>query len=97
MNELDTAPDLIAYLSEKERAISQNVFQTIAGEEDLLAFYMMGMDSSFRSRLEVPASLKKDFPSMTIGEDFWQEYSISKERKGLKRGNRISYFGDEVN
>lgn len=96
LKDLDTAPDLIAYLSEKEHAIGQKVFQTIAGEEDLLAFYMMGMDSSFRSRLEIPAPLKEDFPSMTLGEDFWKEYSISSERKALKEANRISYFWDEL-
>jgi hypothetical protein len=96
MNELDTAPDLIAYLSEKERAISQKIFQSIAGEEDLLGYYMMNMDSSLQSRFEIADYLREHFSSMNLGEGIWKEYIVSRERKALKDSKQISNFWDEL-
>ena len=44
LSELDTFHDFVNYITEKERAIENNIFISYCGEEDLLAHYLMNFD-----------------------------------------------------
>jgi hypothetical protein len=93
--ELDTAYDLISYLSAKEHAIRNDDIQLIAGEEDLPGFYLLsgGLIDSDKLRIKNP-EMAKEFKAFSLAEGFWQEYLASPERAALKEANETSYFWD---
>lgn len=93
--ELDTTHDFVTYLSAKEDAIRSNKFYFVAGEEDLIALYLMN------EGLLRPNPFDTDDPELAkhrlgIHEGLWLDYVISLERRMLKEANQASYFWDDL-
>lgn len=95
--ELDTTHDFVTYLSTKEDAIRSNKFNFVAGEEDLIAFYLLvdGLVRSDPFDTDNP-ELAKQYDRIELHEGFWLDYVASPERKILKEANQVSYFWDDL-
>ena len=97
LNTLDTAPDLIRYLSEKERFVSSSWFNTASGEEDLLAFYMQSWnesgDLSFDTTSYPPPHTQ---PGLIIPEGLWIDLTASITWRTLQEWRKPSYFWDKI-
>lgn len=97
LGELDTASDLIKYLSDKESAIRSGRIAAVPGEEDLIAFYMRQRGLMEENPFGIPHRAKlAGYQSISLIEGFWQDYLSSPERDAIKQANRISYFWDKL-
>lgn len=93
LEELDTVPDLVAYLSCKEAFMSSaGVAITVAGEEDLLARYMCTMKDGNHSLPDIP----DDTSYLTIVEGDWEFYSTSPQRAAKVKADTQSYMWDAL-
>ncbi|MDD3940728.1 MAG: hypothetical protein PHQ01_04125 [Candidatus Pacebacteria bacterium] len=91
LNELDTAPDFIKYLEEKEKFLTSGKTISYTGEEELLAFYLQ-----HKNNLE---NESKDFlnPNMLFFDEGSWEIFNKNPRKILHRTkNQISYLWDGI-
>lgn len=94
LEELDTVPDLVAYLVAKEAFLQQpGVLLTVAGEEELLVRYMT---TPLRDGQHV-------FPEIPTGVDYaafpegdWKVYSVSPQRAAKKQADAQSYAWDDL-
>lgn len=81
LQELDTAPDFIKYLKDKEEAVRKLRFRVIPGEEDLLGSYLLQagplQPNPFK---ELDSSVSKDFSIIQMAEDGWAEYVIREHQ-----------------
>ena len=76
LEELDTVPDLVDYLSCKERYFGANgVFMHVAGEEELLAQYMCTMENGRHALPNVPPGTG----SVALLEGDWRFYRSSPQ------------------
>jgi hypothetical protein len=93
LEELDTVPDLVAYLECKEAYLSKpDVYVTAAGEEQLLARYMCTTE---RGKHTLPAL--PDGPlSLAVLEGDWEFYSVSPQRAAKKAADAPSYMWDKL-
>ncbi len=92
--ELDTFGDFIAYLDEKEAAVSQLDTMSYCGEEDLLAHYLSNFDEPtkrYRIGLADPG-----FNWLHIAEGNWQGFCQSKPYLRRKEANQVSYLWDRL-
>lgn len=93
LEELDTLPDIIQYLKEKERYLSKpGVVFSVPGEEELVARFMLTVKAG-----------KHGFPALPAGFDFvgmpesdWSFYIRSPQRKSKKDADAISYLWDSL-
>jgi len=93
LEELDTVPDLIDYLTCKERYFGANgVFMHISGEEDLLAQYMCTMEGDRHTLPEVPPGTG----SVALLEGDWDFYSSSPQRAAKRKADQGSYMWDAL-
>lgn len=83
LKELDTVVDLTRYLEAKEELVMNGAVLQVAGEENLLAFYL------HRGR-----SFPGGADSLIIGDDVWSELSRKPEWKARKDADRDSYVWD---
>lgn len=97
LEELDTAPDFIKYLRDKERAVRHQRFKLIPGEEHFLGSYMLHagpiLDKPFD---ELVARIPDHIDVVQLAEDGWAEYVNSGARSTRQELNRSSYFWDEL-
>lgn len=95
LSELNTISDFITYLAEKERVILSGEILCAAGEEELLAHYLMGQENikSFGAM-----TLPKDAISSCamLGEGLWDGYRQSYKYKIRSLIARESLFWDEL-
>lgn len=97
LRELDTIVDFLNYLNEKEKAISNNIIASAAGEEDLLGYYSMINDNKGNGIIDFPSNeMKEKFGSITIGEGAWDLYSKSEQYKVFKTYTKDSYLWDNL-
>jgi len=92
LSELDTFHDFVNYVTEKERAIENNIFISYCGEEDLLAYYLMNFDEKEKKHYIG----RKDCVGLTIAEGTWNEFINSPAYRVKQECNKISYFWDEL-
>lgn len=93
LQELDTLPDLVTYLAKKETYLGQQgVVFSVPGEEDLLARYMLTMDSEEHAFPKVPEGV--DFMGLPEGE--WADYVKSPQRAAKRDADLGSYMWDAV-
>jgi len=93
LSELDTIPDLIAYLECKEAYFSQPwVNITAAGEEQLLARYMCTMKDGKHTLPAIPQGTA--FVALVEGD--WEFYSVSPQRAAKKAADALSYMWDQL-
>ncbi len=87
---VDTAPDLAQYFERKEQFVQEGKLQFVAGEEDLLAYYLQRADEDGKHYFEVPESVDAVF----IHEGHWERFSEGPDRKAQVDADRISYGWD---
>lgn len=93
LDELDTVPDLIDYLTCKENYLGANgVFMHIAGEEDLLAQYMCTIEEGRHALPKVPIGTD----SISLLEGDWKFYSSSPQRAAKREADQASYMWDAL-
>ena len=93
LEELDTVPDLVDYLSCKERYfVANGVFMHVAGEEELLAQYMCTMENGRHALSKLPPSAG----AVTILEGDWRFYRSSPQRAAKREADQGSYMWDEL-
>lgn len=89
---LDTINDFVSYLERKENLIRSNTAVFAAGEEDLLAFYLMHMNEED----EHDFAIEGDFRGIFLEEGFWEDFCNRPERKEQLIQNKISYLWDDL-
>ena len=92
LSELDTFHDFMHYIVEKERVITNSIFLSYAGEEDLLANYIMNFDEVNKKHF---ISDKKN-SGLVIQEGIWNDFIKTPAYKRMKEENKISYFWDDL-
>jgi len=91
LEELDTVPDLVNYLSCKESFISTpGVIVSIPGEEELLAKYIATMKGGQHGLPNIPRGMK--FAALPEGD--WVAYRHSPQRAAKQDADKISYLWD---
>lgn len=92
--ELDTFPDLVAFIEEKERIIQRYGLLSYCGEEDLLAHYLANFDQESQSyRIGVN---ENSVDCIAICEGDWREFVASGLQQRRRQANQISYLWDEI-
>ena len=93
LEELDTVPDLVAYLECKEAYFgTRGVFMHVAGEEELLAQYMCTMDDGKHALPKVPAGAG----GVSLLEGDWKFYRTSPQRAAKREADAGSYMWDSL-
>lgn len=92
MSTLDTVTDFVSYLMKKERFITSGKALFVAGEEELLAFYLKATNSDGEHDFIVPA----DTDGLSIEEGMWEEYLSSSERRSQVKADEVSYLWDRL-
>jgi hypothetical protein len=94
LQELDTVPDLVAYLACKEAYLCrEEVLVTAAGEEDLLAQYMCHTDEDGKHMLpKVPPGTG----GLALLEGDWDFYKVSPQRAAKREADSGSYMWDAL-
>lgn len=91
LDELDTVPDLVAYLRAKEALLQQRGRSFfITREEELLAYYLTNLIGDEHAFLQFPA----DADSVSLIEGGWLAYKSSVQREAKKKADSISYAWD---
>lgn len=75
LGELDTTPDFIHYLTEKEKAVRERGLISAMGEEEILAFYLLQSKNTGFGSLKLPAT--KPSVGKMIPEQYWAHYQQS--------------------
>lgn len=93
LEELDTVPDLVDYLSCKEQFFGANgVLMDIPGEEELLAHYMCTMKDGRHALPRAPAGAN----TFSLFEGDWQVYRSSPQRAAKREADKGSYMWDAL-
>lgn len=93
LEELDTVPDLVAYLASKEAFLSKpGVSFWIPGEEEILARYMATMRDGQHALPEIPG----DATHVKFPEGDWEVYSKSAQRAAKREADKVSYLWDSI-
>jgi len=94
LGELDTIKDFADYLDAKARAISSLDMLSYCGEEDLLAHYLLNLDSV--NKKHYIGTTDPDVNAVMIGEGEWRDFIALPQYEETKRANRQSYLWDEI-
>ena len=93
LEELDTVPDLVAYLACKETFITKpGVLVSIPGEEEILARYMATMRDGQHALPEIP----REMAYAALPEGDWETYAKSAQRAAKRDADKISYLWDSL-
>jgi hypothetical protein len=93
LEELDTVPDLVAYLDCKEKFLQPpKVTICIPGEEELLARYMTTMRDDQHALPTIPDGTT----FVMLPEGDWLSYSTSEQRAVKRSADRDSYMWDDL-
>ncbi len=91
MRMLDTVNDFVSYLKKKESAISAGNLIGAAGEEELLARYLVNLNSQGEHDFLLPEGAR-----VFMGEGFWRDFEGHPQRLAQVKANRISYSWDAL-
>jgi hypothetical protein len=92
MKTADTISDFIQYLKKKEEFLLSGRHIMIAGEEELLAYYLKNVDKDGNHCFPFP----DDANAILIDEGFWEEFMQHKDRIGQIESNELSYVWDRL-
>jgi hypothetical protein len=93
LEELDTVPDLVNYLSCKEAFVGKSgVMVSIPGEEELLARYMATLRDGQHALPEIP----DDRSYAALPEGDWETYANSAQRAAKREADKVSYLWDSL-
>jgi hypothetical protein len=90
LTQLDTITDFVQYLSKKEELLRSRTHMRAAGEEELLARYLMQLNQAQEHDFNVPS----DCNSIVITEGLWQQFLESPQRASMMAANKKSYAWD---
>ncbi len=93
---IDTITDFVMYLSKKERFIEKGPIVSATGEEDLLAFYLVGLDENDEHDFIVPTDIPTDIDFIMIDESHWEDFKQNPQRLAQLQANQISYAWDAL-
>lgn len=97
LRELDTAPDFIEYLLERERLLTPSRLILAQGEEDLLGMYMQTMDETESRHLFYPSTPGSDGPDMMYVEDgIYDHLQKNAVYRRKKKADEVSYAWDQL-
>ncbi len=89
---LDTITDFTAYLTKEERFLTGRRVVFAAGEEELLAVYLRGLNEAG----EHDFIIEENLDGVAFEEGFWDAFVVSPERSAQIDADKISYFWDEL-
>ena len=90
---LDTISDFTAYLQKKEQLLRSATMIFAAGEEELLAIYLMKMNEKDEHDFVFPKNAQ-DANSIVLAEGHWEDFERSPDRRAQLQANKISYVWD---
>jgi hypothetical protein len=96
MNTLDTISDFVTYLTRKEQFLRSSLTVAAAGEEELLAYYLMNMDEQENHDFIIPNSIDDEFNFVAFDEGLWEDFVQSPQRKAQILVNKVSYVWDAL-
>lgn len=91
MSTLDTTPNFLRYLREKERFLRARVV-IVAGEENLLAFFLAKVDETGEHAFVVDPPIDL----VGIDETWWPNFVQSPERRAQREHDQVSYLWDRL-
>lgn len=91
LDTLDTVSDFVTYLSKKEELLTSGLTLFAAGEEDLMARYLMHTADEAHD-----FSFPDGYTAVMLPEGEWDEFSRSQQRLAQLRANQISYGWDAI-
>lgn len=95
MGELDTITDLTAYLAKKEGFIRSGRLATAAGEEELVAEYMVRMNAQGEHDFTKPDGTPwKKNDHVAYGTGFYEALTENPQYIAKKTADRVSYVWD---
>jgi len=89
---LNTISDFVGYLTKKEAFIKSDKLGAVAGEEDLLAFYLKNLNTDGEHDFIV----QEDVHEIWIEEGFWNSFQAYPQRLAQLEADRISYSWDAL-
>ena len=92
MSTLDTVSDFTAYLVKKEKFLTSGMLVSAAGEEHLLATYLKYLNKDGEHDFGIPSG----YDAVSLGEEIWENFANSPERKAQIAHNAISYAWDQL-
>lgn len=93
LEELDTVPDLVSYLTCKEVFMTApGVVVSVPGEEEILAKYMLTLRGGQHALPEIP----KDVTFAGLEEGDWAMYAKSPQRAAKREADKVSYIWDSI-
>ena len=96
LRNLDTVSDFVAYLTKKESFLLGGHLATAAGEEALLAHYIVTLNEKNEHDFVFPSQAADDGCSLILTEQPWQDFLCSPEYKRKHAADRVSYFWDRL-
>ena len=87
---VDTVADLAQYLERKENLILSGRLAFVAGEENLLAYYLQRVDGDEKHCFDFPASAK----SIAVDDGHWTDFCAHPDRQSQIQADKISYAWD---
>ena len=90
MRMLDTITDFVQYLTKKEQFMTSSTKIFVAGEEELLAYYLKDINADGDHDFIIPPGNNGIF----IAEGLWESFLQSREYKAQQKANGISYVWD---
>lgn len=97
MKELDTAPDFIEYLKEREQLLVPTRRVLAYGEEDLLAMYMQTMDEEEVRHQFFNTPIGSEGPDMVlVTEGIYDHLQANDAYRRMKEADQISYEWDRL-
>ena len=95
MAELDTISDFTAYLDKRAEFIRSGRLEVAHGEEDLLAYYAVRLNSEGEHDFAAPEGHSwEDIDKISIGSGNWARYVSHPQYLAKKEADRISYAWD---
>ena len=92
LTELDTMADFLSYLTWKERLVSGGRIERVAGELELLAYYLGRVRDTHQYIPPLPACVDR----LVLEEGLWDDFAQSTERASRRAENASSYLIDTL-
>lgn len=89
---VDTVADLAQYLERKEKLILSGRLALVAGEENLLAYYLRRVDDEEKHCFDFPASAT----AIVVDDGHWDAFCAHPDRRSQIQADKISYAWDDL-
>lgn len=94
---LDTVSDFVRYLTKKEAFYRKYESVSVAGEEDLVACYLMSQAPEGGHDFALPmAEIGRKATHVILDESSWDWWQTSKQRQAKAEADKVSYCWDRL-